>query len=236
MNKYSLALVLLISISASSHASIITLDFEGIASYPNDNDVLILDYYNGGTASNGNSGINYGVEFSSDAYLICLNTQDVYCSNSSRGGSGLPNSQLGAMFFLESSPFMNVSAGFDTGFSMSYSNPFSLSVGIEIYDDINATGNLLASSLLSATTNGESFCLEYDGPNYCPFSDFSISFSGTARSILFTGIANRSVYDDFTFGSTSVGGVPTSVPEPSSLLLIGLGLLAAFNRKTRNKS
>ena len=59
---------------SSAQASLIVLDFEGIDSYPNANNTQILDFYNGGTSSNGSSGTNYGVSFGSNALNICLNT------------------------------------------------------------------------------------------------------------------------------------------------------------------
>ncbi len=100
---------------------------------------------------------------------------------------------------------MDVVAGFDTGFSMAYSNPNGATLGIEIWSGLDGTGTMLASSVLGATTVGTdvSGCFS---ALYCPFSDFSVAFSGTAESVIFTGTANQSVYDDFTFGSTTVSG------------------------------
>ena len=231
--KLVAAMALLLG-SALAQASVITLNFEGIAPFPNANNVQLNGYYNGGTASNGNSGPNYGVEFSPGAVLLCLNTSTVTCSNTSKGGGGVAGSEFGAMYFPTANPFMNVAAGFDTGFAMAYTNPFATTVGIEIWDGLNGTGNLLASLALGSTTNGSlGACSAYGNPNYCPFANASLAFSGIARSVYFTGTSNSSTYDDFTFGSTTVGG-GGEVPTPGTAPLVGLalaGLWAASRRR-----
>jgi hypothetical protein len=230
--KLSLAAIALAAslVSTASNAVPITLDFENIAPFPNGNDVLIQGYYNGGTASNGNSGTNFGVAFSDGATLLCLNTETTTCSNTSKGGLGLPTSRLGAMYFPFTNPIMNVAAGFDTGFAMAYTNPFGAAVTVEIYDAADGGGNLLASANLGTTTNGAGgACRAFGLPNYCPFADFSLGFSGIAKSVKFGGTANISTYDDFTFGSVVVGG--GDVPEPGTLALMGV----AFVGMTRGR-
>lgn len=228
MNRIKLAAAILLSSSAvAANATVITLNFEGIAPFPNNSNVLIEGYYNGGTASNGASGPNYGVGFSAGATVLCLNSTTETCSNTSKGGGGVAGSDKAAMYFPSVNPYMNVAAGFDTGFSMAYTNPFAQSEGIAIYDGLNGTGNLLASLALGPTTNGaDGACVAYGSPNYCPFASASIGFIGIAKSVLFTGAANFSTYDDFTFGSTTVGGVP-AVPEPESWALMLGGLVVA---------
>ncbi len=201
---------------SAAQAAVISLDFEGIAPYPNGNNVLIQEYYNGGTASNGNSGTNYGISFSANSLLICLNSTTVTCSNTSRGGLD-PGSDEGGLFFLSGAQsIMNVAAGFDTGFSFNYvslSQPGSVSV----YDDLDGTGNLLATLNLSANAGS---CPGY-GAGFCPFSPIGVGFAGTAKSVSFAGVANQIVFDDITFGSVTP---PVDTPVPATLALFGLGL------------
>lgn len=235
-----LAAILALTASAAVYADPITLSFENIAPYPNNSDVLINGYYNGGTSSIGTSGTNYGVEFTSGALLLCLNTVGTLCSNTSKGGVGVAGSDRGAMYFLAQNPTMNVAAGFDIGFSMAYSNPNGSSIGIQFWSGLDGTGALLGSAALGTTNNGAigNACSAYGSPNYCPFADFSLAFAGVAHSVVFTGTVNQSVYDDFTFGSVIVGGGggTTQVPEPGSIALLGLaslGMFAARRRQSR---
>ena len=136
--------------STAASASPITLDFENVAAYPNGNNVFSQNFYNGGTASNGFTGTNSGVSFGSNALLGCLNSTTVFCSNGSRGGLA-PTSSQGSLFFLSGNQtYINVAAGFDTGFSFNYSS-FDRLGSVDVYDGLNGTGNLL--STVSLTPN-----------------------------------------------------------------------------------
>jgi hypothetical protein len=209
--------------ATGAQAAVITLNFEGVAPYPNNNDVLVSDFYNGGTSSAGFSGPNLGVSFNSDVQLLCLNTAGTNCSNTSKGGFGVPGSDKGAIFFLSGNPIMNVAAGFDTGFSGVFSAPFTAGTTVNVWSDLDAVGTLLATLVLGTTPNTACDPSIASGANYCPFVDFSLAFSGIAKSVQFGGTLNQQVFDDLTFGSLTPGGV-SQVPEPGTLALLGLGL------------
>lgn len=216
-------------IAGAAQATVVDLNFEGVnATYPS-GFAFINGFYDGGTSSDGTSGPNYGVTFSSNAQAICLNSQTVICSNTSRGGLA-PGSDKGALFFLSgSSTTIDVAAGFDTGFSFNYTNPFNTNGSVSVYDGLDGTGNLLATFNLPATADGATACPGYNA-NFCPFVPIGVSFGGTAKSIVFGGVANEIVFDDVTFGSSTPG-----VPEPATwaTMLAGLAVAGAALRRRR---
>jgi hypothetical protein len=214
-------------------ASTVDLTFAGVAPYPSSNNVLIENYYNGGTSSIGTSGTNYGISFSDNALDLCLNSLMTSCSNTSKGGLGDPNSQVNALYWLSGADaYMDDPAGFTTGFSFTYSDPFTPGASISVYSGVDGTGSLLATLSLPLTTSN---CPGY-GAGYCPFVPIGVTFSGTAESIDFGGTADYVVFDDVTIGSATPGPPTGVTPEPSNLLLFGTGLLAvagAIRRKIR---
>lgn len=227
LHKAFLAGAAMVALPAAANAAVISLNFEGVnATYPS-GAAQILGFYNGGTSSDSTSGTNYGIGFSDNALAICLNSQAVTCSNTSRGGVGDPNSQKGGLFFLTGTEtFMNVAAGFNTGFSFNYvslSQPGSVSV----YDGLNGTGNLLATINLSPNAGS---CPGYNA-GFCPFSGIGVTFAGTAKSVSFAGVANQIVFDDVTFGSSKPGN--GGVPEPAAwaMMLAGFGLVGSAMRR-----
>jgi len=196
--------------STFSNAGIITLDFEGVA-----NQAAILEFYNGGTDSQGNSGEDYGISFGSDA-LACIDSDN-------GGGCGFANEPTPhtTMFFTSGSAVLNNALGFDTGFSFYYSS--TASVAVNVYSGINLTGDLLGSINLTSNWQDNSCGGDPTGA-FCNWDIGSLNFAGIAHSIDFGGAANQVGFDNITFGSASPdSSVP--VPEPSSLVIIGLAII-----------
>lgn len=191
------------AIVAPAAADPIVLDFEGIG-----NQAAINNFYNGGTDSLGNSGVDYGVQFGSNS--LALNEQDPAANFSNEPS---PNT---IMFFLTGSSVLNYAPGFDTGFSFFFTT-VGFAGSVNVYDGLNATGNLLGSINLAALGAGP------DPANvFSNWGTGSLAFAGTARSIDFGGTVNQVGYDNITFGSTTPGVQP--IPEPSTYVMLALGL------------
>lgn len=220
LNLVPIAAAVIVAGLAESAYAVTVLNFEGIsATYPGS--AVVLGFYSGGTSSDGKSGANYGITFTNNARTICLNTPGVQCSNTSRGGLGDPASTKGALVFgfAASQTYMDVAAGFDTGFSFYYVG-INSGGSIAVYDGFNGTGNLLASLSLPKTSSGCGATSPY-AATFCPFYASGIAFNGIAKSVSFAGVADQIVFDDVTFGSITPG-----VPEPESYALMFGGLVA----------
>ena len=180
---------------------ITTLTFEGIG------DMLSIgNYYNGG------GGPNYGVSFSDNALSI------IGVDHGGTGNFSNEPSPVTVLFFLTGAPVMNVAAGFNTGFSFYYTS--AADVTVFVYDGLDGTGNLLASQTFPA--NFQNGCTD----GFCHWDAVGVAFTGTAKSITFSGAANQCGFDDVTFGSVTPH--PTSIPTLSEwgLIILGLALLA----------
>ena len=201
----------------STFAVPFTLDFEGIG-----DNARILNFYNGGTDSLGNSGTDYGVSFGINA--LGLIDRDA-------GGSGNFANEPTAdtvMFFLSGSAILNYSPGFDMGFSFFYTT--SRDASVTVWDGLNGSGNLLGEINLSANSVSND-CVgdPLGGPGdplgqFCNFDIGNLAFTGTALSIDFSGTVNQVGFDNITFGSTTPR--PVDVHGPGALILIVVSLLS----------
>ena len=82
---------------------------------------------------------------------------------------------------------------------------------------------MLATINLAPNGGSNSGCTGY--PSLCNWTAVGLNFSGTAGSVTFTGTTNQLGITDITVGSSRA-----AVPEPSSLLLLGSGLLVISTR------
>ena len=222
MRKLLTVVVVCLFSALVAQAGVITLTFEGLQNYE-----PINNYYNGGTGGFGSGpGPNYGITFTSDSLAIISGA-----AGGSGNFSGSPTMPTIAFFLTGAGDTMNVPAGFDTGFSFYYSAVGFPGV-VNVYDDLNGGGSLLASLDLPVTPSGGAPECTYGA--YCPWFPIGVSFTGVAKSVVFSGTANEIGFDNITLGA-SVPNPAGAVPEPATLLVAGPALLGlALYRRRRS--
>ncbi|HMY39887.1 MAG TPA: hypothetical protein PK011_11230 [Marinagarivorans sp.] len=167
---------------ASAATSVIQLDFTGVGSR-----AAVKSFYSGGADSDGNSGVNYGVTFSENA----LSLSDID-PDANFAGEPSPHN---IMFFLSGPAYLSIPEGFSQGFSFYYST-LDFTGQVDIYDGVDATGNVLGSLTLDALGEGPVL----DRP-YSNWKIAALNFTGVAKSVNFSGTVNEVGFDNITLGS-----------------------------------
>ena len=193
--------------SLSAKADVITLTFEGLG-----NNAAIGNYYNGGAVG------NYGISFWGDSLALIS-----YAGGGTGNFSNNPSGDTVAYFLSGPGDVMNVTGGFDTGFSFYYADQVGYTGSVSVYTGLNGSGSLLASLSLPSTPNP-----------YTVFTPIGVTFGGTAQSVVFSGAANYIAFDNITLGSETPGG--SGVPDGgTSVVLLSMGMLrlAGISRRLR---
>lgn len=193
---FMLGLLLLVGVSsavANSNPSAVFLDFSGLQ-----------NMQSVGTTYN-------GVTFSSNILVL-------HAVGQKGSGAFAPDPTQTPIIFINGvtgSPatgIINVTAGFNTGIQFYFSAGFNETV--TVWSGYNGGGTVLATLALSPNNLP---CTGF--PSYCNWTSASLGFSGTAKSVTFTGPANGLGIADITLNSTT-----SAIPEPSSIYLLATGL------------
>jgi hypothetical protein len=112
---------------------------------------------------------------------------------------------------------VNAAKGFTSGVSFFYSAANQPGV-VTVWSGENGGGTKLATINLAA--NGASSC--GNGSKFCVWTPVGLTFEGTAKSVTFAGTAGELALDNVALGAIT----PSAVPESSTALLVGIGLIA----------
>ena len=218
MNRKVVSLgVSLMTFACIASAEVIVLDFEGVGDLAS-----VDDFYNGGTDSQGNAGVNHGIAFTSASLAITDGDTKGLPFNGNFANEPSPDTVL---FFLSGdAATMNIDAGFDTGFSFFYTTNFDTGF-VRVYDELNGVGNILAQLDLSVNWQ-DNGCVGDPTGQFCNWDPIGVSFDGIARSVDFGGTLNQVGFDDITLGSAIAGGGDVlTVPTPGVPALLGAGFI-----------
>jgi len=206
-----LLLILIFGASSVAHATPVDfLNFNYLA-----NGVSVGNFYDGGSSK----APNFGVTFSSNIYGLTT-TQQGGGGNFSPDPTGSPAIFVNGTTGAPSSGWLSSNNGFSSGINFYYTAAFQEVV--TVWSGANGTGTALATITLSPN---DASC---GVVSYCNWTDVSLTFSGTAKSVTFAGPANGMGLSDITLGQ---GG--TAIPEPSSIYLLGTGLVGMWGYWSR---
>jgi hypothetical protein len=200
-----LSICLLLSASAYAHSGVL-LNFQGIGDLQQ-----VGSFYDGAGPAGAQ---NFGVTFSSNFFGL----RSVFNGGSgefSATPTGTPAIFMNGTTGMQAMGVMNDTQGFSSGINFYYTAGFTANQfeTVTVWSGANGSGTVLATITLA---NNNSAC---SSPTYCTWSSDGVNFSGTARSVTFSGPGNELGLADITLGSNT-----TAVPEPSSIYLLGSGL------------
>jgi PEP-CTERM motif-containing protein len=201
----SAALLAMFALVGPTPGSAQTLTFEGLADSES-----IADFYNGGSGGLGSGpGYAFGITFSPNTLALI---------DSDAGGTGLfanePSSRT-VFTYTGSSAILNMAGGF-TDVTLRYASSINGPFSLEVFTGLDGSGTKLLTAGLASL--GYSLQGDPTGREFGVWTSFQSLLSGeeTARSIVISG-PGQIMIDNVTL---------TPVPEPSSILLLGLGLVA----------
>jgi MYXO-CTERM domain-containing protein len=215
--------------------AVVVLGFERInAAYPSTSFAAVAGFYGGGTSSQGTSGANFGIGFGPGAVAVCLNPIGGACSNASAGGLSVNSSQGALGIGSGNSTWFDIPAGFSNAIGFRYAVAVGSVATIAAYGGPGGSGAQLAPPL--ALFNPAPGCAAYNAP-LCGMGPGGYSFAGVAKSVVFTGLPGKVVWDDLTLGFNDPQW-PPPVPEPAAWALWALGLagLAGWRFRVRRRA
>ncbi|TAF55636.1 MAG: hypothetical protein EAZ61_04080 [Oscillatoriales cyanobacterium] len=158
----------------------ITLDFEEY-----DNLTAVADRYS-----------DRGISFSNNALVISSAHRLINDRSDNKFGGNFETSASGVnalAYGVEDHITVNIAEGFESELSFDYASPF-FEHDVVIFDGLNASGNVLATTTLAETTLR-------DFPSaYSLFESTTIPFEGVARSIQLGSHTNKLALDNIQFG------------------------------------